>query len=107
MEVYSTAPQERMFANASHFGIEKSTFINVVNNWGAQTSVQPEFGIDDVLCCPPPSKNFVGREDILQKLSKFFAAPIVSITCETAEMMKDIVTRVETQWSGYVFVKHV
>ncbi|KAF9060806.1 hypothetical protein BDP27DRAFT_1370191 [Rhodocollybia butyracea] len=98
-----------MFAHASHFGIEASTFINVgrdyvVNIGGAQTPVRPELGIDNVLCCPPPSKDFVGRESILQKLFKFFVAPVVSITCEKPEMMEDIVTRVKG-WSGFSFVK--
>ncbi|KAF9060379.1 hypothetical protein BDP27DRAFT_1370586 [Rhodocollybia butyracea] len=33
--------------------------------------IQPQRNIDSVLRCPPPSKDFVGREKILQKLSSF------------------------------------
>ncbi|KAF9056845.1 hypothetical protein BDP27DRAFT_1433385 [Rhodocollybia butyracea] len=108
----STVPQLAMFRDASHFSIQGSTLVmvgrdynvtNNYNNYNMTSPMRPNLSIDHVLRCPPPSNNFVGRKNILQKLSKIFAAPVVSITCEKADMMDDIVSRVKT-WSEFSFI---
>jgi hypothetical protein len=97
-----------ILSGASNFSIEGSTFIAVggdmhyvvSNNIIADS--KPGSNINNVLRCPPPIQDFVGREDVLEKLSKNFAAPVISVTCEKTDLMKDLVAKVR-KWSGCVF----
>ncbi|KAF9061672.1 hypothetical protein BDP27DRAFT_1300961 [Rhodocollybia butyracea] len=107
-------PLGSVLAGASNFSIQGSNFTTVGgnmnqvinNNWityNVPSFIHPGSNINNVLRCPPPSKDFVGREGALQSLSKLFASPVVTITCERPEMMKDIIARVK-MWTGFAFV---
>ncbi|KAF9056923.1 hypothetical protein BDP27DRAFT_1433239 [Rhodocollybia butyracea] len=99
---HATHGLSALFAGASNFSIEGSTFIAVngdmhqvvTNNWITHnpSPIRPNLNINDILRCPPPSKDFVGRENILQNMSKIFAAPVVSIICEQPQTMNGIVS---------------
>ncbi|KAF9060450.1 hypothetical protein BDP27DRAFT_1370565 [Rhodocollybia butyracea] len=104
---FSQPASPAILEGASGFVADRSTFTavgrdQVTHNWIIQSPnssiIQPQRNIDSVLRCPPPSKDFVGREKILQKLSRLFSARVICITCEQPDVMEEIVARIRT-WS--------
>ncbi|KAE9385312.1 hypothetical protein BT96DRAFT_982079 [Gymnopus androsaceus JB14] len=73
-------PRSQMFAGASNFEIRNSilTTGNVTYHGAPQAANygHVSISVSNVLQCPSPSQYFVGREDILEKLSKIFSAPV-------------------------------
>ncbi|KAE9388566.1 TPR-like protein [Gymnopus androsaceus JB14] len=83
-----------MFAGASNFQIRNSIFAtgNVTYHGTPQTTNHGQvISISNVLQCPSPSQYFVGREDILRKLSKIFWAPNVTLWGTNIDVLKDFV----------------
>ncbi|KAE9389894.1 TPR-like protein [Gymnopus androsaceus JB14] len=93
------ASSPQMFNQASGFQITgQSTFITagIVNSnstYHGTTSQTANSGqvisISDVLKCPSPSEYFVGREDVLRKLSKIFSAPAVTLWGTNIDVLRD------------------
>ncbi|KAE9406845.1 hypothetical protein BT96DRAFT_933777 [Gymnopus androsaceus JB14] len=98
-----------MFAGASNFEIRNSIFTtgNVIHHGAPQPSNHGQvISISNVLQCPAPSPYFVGREDILRKLSKIFSAPAVTLWGTNMDALKDFV-RQNLKYSGQALAKSV
>ncbi|KAE9394753.1 hypothetical protein BT96DRAFT_1022386 [Gymnopus androsaceus JB14] len=84
----------QMFTSASNFEIRNSilTTGNVTYHGTLQATNHGQvISVLNVLECPSPSHYFVGREDILSKLSKIFSAPVVTLWGTNMDVLKDFV----------------
>ncbi|KAE9385309.1 hypothetical protein BT96DRAFT_1026627 [Gymnopus androsaceus JB14] len=85
----------QMFAGASNFEMKNPIFTtgNVTYHGAPQAANHghASISVSNVLLCPPPSKYFVGREDTLEKLSKIFSAPVVTVWSTNIDVLKDFV----------------
>ncbi|KAE9391888.1 TPR-like protein [Gymnopus androsaceus JB14] len=88
-----------MFNQASNVRINGQPVFNtadtVHNNFYGTTSQTANNGqvipVSKVLECPSPSEYFVGREDVLSKLSKIFSAPAVTLWGTNMDVLRDFV----------------
>ncbi|KAE9392401.1 TPR-like protein [Gymnopus androsaceus JB14] len=87
------ASSSQMFAGASSFEIRNSIFTtgNVTYHPQAANLGHASISISNILQCPSPSQYFVGREDTLEKLSKIFSAPVVTVWSTNIDVLKDFV----------------
>ncbi|KAE9405899.1 TPR-like protein [Gymnopus androsaceus JB14] len=87
------ASSSQMFAGASSFEIRNSIFTtgNVTYHPQAANLGHASVSISNILQCPSPSQYFVGREDTLEKLSKIFSAPVVTVWSTNIDVLKDFV----------------
>ncbi|KAE9405904.1 hypothetical protein BT96DRAFT_972319 [Gymnopus androsaceus JB14] len=101
------AADAEMFAGASNFEIRNSilTTGNVTYHGAPQAANygHVSISVSNVLQCPSPSQYFVGREDILEKLSKIFSAPVVTVWSTHMDVLKDFV-RQNLKYSSSIFL---
>ncbi|KAE9394261.1 hypothetical protein BT96DRAFT_1022623 [Gymnopus androsaceus JB14] len=89
----------QMFAQASNFEFNNSIFTTCPVNVTYHRTHQDANHLDhvnlisNILNCPSPSQYFVGREDVLMKLSKMFSAQIVTVWSANADVLHDFVRK--------------
>ncbi|KAE9387602.1 hypothetical protein BT96DRAFT_867311, partial [Gymnopus androsaceus JB14] len=88
----------QILSHASNFQIYNSVFTTegakVTYNGPQLTedgSQDHAISLSNVLKCPSPSQNFVGRQDTLEKLSKIFSEPTMTLWSRNKEVVHDFV----------------
>ncbi|KAE9392283.1 hypothetical protein BT96DRAFT_944791 [Gymnopus androsaceus JB14] len=107
------ASSPHMFNQASGFQITGQpifTTAGIINNnftyhgTASQTVNSDQvIPILNVLKCPSPSEYFVGREDVLRKLSNIFSAPAVTLWGTDMDVLRDFV-RQNLKYSSLLFL---
>ncbi|KAE9407215.1 TPR-like protein [Gymnopus androsaceus JB14] len=85
----------QILPHASNFQINNPIFTTGVTNVtyiGSHHAQDHAISLSNVLKCPAPSQYFVGREDTLNKLSRIFSEPTMTLWSTNTEVIQDFVT---------------